>query len=374
MELTLGSLAEVDPTSWDALVPGGYPFLRHGFLETLDGQGCTTAETGWQPLHLRWHDEDALVGAAPLYVKGHSHGEFVYDWYWASAAERAGQAYYPKLFLGPPFTPATGPRLLGSHAQALPEIITGLARHNGFGSVHASCVNETDAESFTQAGFVERRLWQYHWQNRGFRDFDDFLDALKRRKRKNIRQERCKALESGWTFERHRGDRLPAETWRTLHRFHQLTFEDKGNWTTLTESAFERWREHLGARTLVVLARNPAGHLAAGALFFASDDVLYGRYWGTEDPTPFVHFEVCYYQAIEYAIEHGYERIEPGAQGTHKIARGFDPAEVRNFHWFADEELARAITRHLAIERERHLDEGDALQRMSAYGEIDGCR
>lgn len=367
MDVRLGAIDDVDATAWDELVADGDPFVSHAFLHILETGGCTAPETGWQPFHVRCHEGTRLVAAAPVFVKGHSHGEFVYDWHWAAAAERSGRRYYPKLFVGPPFTPATGPRLLGDQPAELAALLTELAAQNGLSSVHVACVQPDDLSVLGGAGFLERRLWQYHWTNRGYRDFEDFLDALRRKKRKNIRQERRRAEESGWSFERLRGDEASPELWQAMYRFHQRTFDDKGNWSTLTPAVFEAWRQRMGPQTLLSVARNPAGELAAGALFFRSRSVLYGRYWGTTDDTPFIHFETCYYQAIEYAIEHGIERIEPGAQGTHKIARGFDPAVVSIAHWFADREVAQAVARHLRSEAQRHAAEGEGLRELSAY-------
>lgn len=367
MELRLGPLDEVEPEHWDDLVEGGDPFVSYGFLHSLEQQGCTSPETGWQPMHVRLHDDDRLVGAAPVYIKGHSHGEFIYDWHWAAAAERSGRDYYPKVFIGPPYTPATGPRLLGTQRDVLPAMITTLARQNGFSSVHVGCVSRADRQPFLDAGFLERRLWQYHWGNRGYRDFDDFLDALKRRKRKNIRQERKRAQAQGWRFERIRGRDATPEQWRRMALFQARTFADKGNWSTLNEAVFEAWRERLGDQTLLVLAINPDGEVAAGALFFQSETTLYGRYWGTIDETPFVHFETCYYQGIEYAIEKGLSAFEPGAQGTHKIARGFEPTAVSTLHWFADDALTDAVRRHLVFEETQFDADGEALRDLSAY-------
>ncbi|MDX1570178.1 MAG: GNAT family N-acetyltransferase [Xanthomonadales bacterium] len=367
MRARFGSLAGVDEQAWKRLVPDDDPFLQFAFLHALEKSGSTTPETGWAPFHLTLEQADgSLAGASPVYVKAHSHGEFVYDWRWAAAYEQAGGRYYPKLFVGPPFTPATGPRLLGPAAERLVPALREVLDQGDFSSIHVGCVDAGDRSRFEAAGFVSRALWQYHWHNHGYRDFDDFLDALKRKRRKTIRQERRRLARTGWTFQRVPGSAAEPEDWHFMHRLYHKTFLEKGNWPTLNQDFFARLEQDLGRFVHFVFAELD-GRRVAGALFFRSAQALYGRYWGALEDHKFLHFETCYYQGIELALELGLSRFEPGAQGTHKIPRGFEPAEVYCSHYFRDPGLHRAVADSLAAESVYHREEGRRLAELSAF-------
>lgn len=351
-------VAEIDAAAWDALVAGDHPFVAHAFLAGLEQHGCIRTDYGWQACPLGLYANDRLIAAAPLYLKGNSHGEFVFDWSWASAFARNGLDYYPKLLCGVPYSPVTGPRLLaGAHLdspflrKALVESIEQQVARSGLSSAHLNFVADSDASAVASSAWLPRFDWQFHWHNRGWLDFEDFLGALTSKKRKNIRQERAQVVRAGVTCEIRHGDELDASEWRALHRLYMSTFDAHGNHPALTEAFFR----HLGAtmprQILAVLCRRGRTIIAA-ALCLRSADTLYGRYWGADEQIPGLHFEACYYQGIDYCIRHGLQRFEPGAQGEHKIARGFLPARTRSFHHIADPRFRAAI--------------GDALRRESA--------
>ncbi|MCR6700240.1 MAG: GNAT family N-acetyltransferase [Dokdonella sp.] len=332
------------------------PFVGHAFLSGLERHGCLSAEYGWQPHHLGVYAEERLVAAAPLYLKGNSHGEFVFDWSWAAAYERNGLAYYPKLLAGVPYSPVTGPRLLagrGEDAVALRRVLTGLIEREtgrlGLSSAHANFVADDDAAALADAGWLARGDWQFHWHNRGWSDFDDFLDALSSKKRKNIRQERAQVARAGVHCTPMLGGDLDEATWNAVHRLYRRTFDAHGNYAALTPAFFRHLGRALPTRSMVVLCRRGA-ELVAMALFLRSADTLYGRYWGAESEVPGLHFEACYYQGIDYCLREGLARFEPGAQGEHKVARGFLPVATRSFHHVVDERFRAAIADALRAE------------------------
>jgi|SRR5579884_585954 predicted N-acyltransferase len=369
------SLEEIPAADWNALLPSDNPFLDHAFLCGLERHGCVRREFGWVPHHLALYRDDRLVAAAPLYRKFNSHGEYVFDWHWADAYVRHGLAYYPKLLCGVPYSPVTGPRLLtgtaddGTLRRALTAALDAELERGGFSSAHVNFIDEADAAALAAAGWLARHDWQFHWQRQpGWRDFADFLDALNAKKRKNLRQERARVARAGVRCEILHGNEIGEEDWRRLHRYYRATFHDKGNTPTLTLAFFR----HLGAampqRVLGVFARRGADTIA-GALLLRSRDTLYGRYWGCDEPVPGLHFEVCYYQGIEYCLRHGLSRFEPGAQGEHKLARGFLPAPTRSAHHLADARFRAAVGEALAREArllERHHAE---LLRHSPYAQ-----
>ena len=365
-ELRLGAITAIDAADWDGLVPGGNPFLSHAFLSALEHCGCVTASEGWQPLHLSlWHD-DALTAAAPAYVKGHSHGEFVYDWSFADAWEQAGGRYYPKLFLGAPFTPMLAPHLLGA-GDGLARMLPSLLARLDLSSAHMNGVPDGEQPLLADAGFLLRPMWQYHWRNDTYPDFEAFLAALKRRKRKNIRRERQQLANEGWRFQRLRGDQVEPDQWRLMAALYRKTFAEKGNWPNLNEDLFQALGQRIGERLVLVLGAPAGREPCAGALFFQSDTTLYGRYWGSLVDVPFLHFETCYYQGIEHAIEHRLQRFEPGVFGRHKLARGFEPVAVHSAHLFRDPGFHSAVADWLARDRSRHQAEGLALAAESAF-------
>ena len=345
----VGSLAKDE---WDALA-GGNPFMSHDFLSILEESGSVGPGTGWQAVPLVIEDrEGRLAAALPAYAKGHSQGEYVFDHAWADAYERAGGRYYPKLQIAAPFTPATGPRLLLSdEALGLP-LLRGaerLADMNGFSSAHATFIEPAQLPIFEEAGWHLRSDIQFHWTNRGYTDFDGFLADLASRKRKTLRKERAAAQEQV-RIERLTGDAIRPEHWDAFWIFYQDTGARKWGSPYLTREAFDLFGERMADQLVLVLAYQD-GEPVAGALNFIGREALYGRYWGCTRDIRFLHFELCYYQAIDVAIELGLSRVEAGAQGGHKLARGYEPVKTRSAHWIADEGFAEAVADFLERER-----------------------
>lgn len=348
-------VADMPQADWDALRPDDNPFVSHAFLHALERDGCVRPEWGWQAHHLGLYERDRLVAAAPLYLKGNSHGEFVFDWSWASAWERAGGQYYPKLLCGVPYSPVPGPRLLvGNDAmqapilqRALVEAMREEAEQRGLSSVHANFLTEHEATAFDM-DWLARTDVQFHWHNRGWRDFEDFLATLNHKKRKNIHHERARVASSGLDIEWRAGSELRLDEWRQIHALYQATFDARGNHAALTTAFFSRLGE-LGDTVQLALARN-GDEIVAMALFLHSSNVLYGRYWGATVEVPGLHFELCYYRGIEYAIAHKLQRFEPGAQGEHKLARGFLPATTHSRHYLVHEGFREAVQKALEHE------------------------
>ncbi|HUD40416.1 MAG TPA: GNAT family N-acetyltransferase [Dokdonella sp.] len=352
-------LDAIEAAAWDALVADDNPFVSHAFLAGLERHGCLSPEYGWQPHHLGLYAAERLVAAAPLYLKGNSHGEFVFDWSWAAAYERHGLDYYPKLLAGVPYSPVTGPRLLagrGEDAAALRRALAGSIEREtdrlGLSSAHANFVDDEDAAALADAGWLARGDWQFHWHNRGWRDFEDFLAALASKKRKNIRHERAQVARAGIRCTPMHGGELDEATWDAVHRLYRRTFDAHGNYAALTPAFFRHLGRALPTRSIVVLCRHGA-ELIAMALFLRSADTLYGRYWGADAEVPGLHFEACYYQGIDYCLREGLSRFEPGAQGEHKVARGFLPVATRSYHHLVDGRFRAAVAD--ALQRERDL-------------------
>ncbi|MGN6655128.1 MAG: GNAT family N-acetyltransferase [Rhodanobacter sp.] len=365
------AIAELPAAAWDALRGEANPFVSHAFLRALEDTGCIRPDWGWQAHHLGLYDDDRLVAAAPLYLKGNSHGEFVFDWSWASAWERAGGEYYPKLLCGVPYSPVPGPRLLaGTPAlrQALVEAMRGEVQRLGLSSVHANFLPATEAAAFDE-DWLARSDVQFHWHNRGYRHFPDFLAALNHKKRKNILHERARVAASGLALEWRGGETLREDEWERVHALYEATFEDKGNHAVLTPAFFRRLGE-LGPLAQLALARM-GGQIVAMALFVQGDGVLYGRYWGSLVDVPGLHFELCYYQGIEYAIAQRLRRFEPGAQGEHKLARGFLPARTLSRHWLAHPGFRAAVSHALAREAPAMDAYAEELRRHSPYAQHD---
>jgi predicted N-acyltransferase len=341
----------------------GYnPFISHEFLSALEASKSATARTGWQPQHLALEsDEGAIIGVAPCYLKSHSRGEYVFDAGWAEAYERAGGDYYPKVQVSVPFTPATGPRLLARAGtdraavrRALASGLVELARLREASSVHVTFLPEAEADLLSAHGFLRRTDQQFHWENAGYATFDNFLAALASRKRKGIRRERETALASGATVHWLTGTDLTEEAWEAFFTFYMETGSRKWGRPYLTRAFFSQVGESMRDHILLVMAKRN-GRYVAGALNFIGANTLYGRHWGAIEHHPCLHFEVCYYQAIAFAIARGLKRVEAGAQGEHKLARGYLPVTTHSAHYIADPALRRAIADYLARER-RYVD------------------
>jgi uncharacterized protein len=364
-----GSVGAFDPAAWDALVPRGNPFMRHGFLTALEDSGSVGEGTGWQPAPIVIENERAeLLAALPAYLKSHSQGEYVFDHNWAEAFERAGGRYYPKLQIAAPFTPATGPRLLlqdPAFAPALLGAAEQLCTQNGLSSAHATFIAEDQIPLFDAAGWMIRHDIQFHWSNRGYASFDDFLAQLSSRKRKDLRKERA-AAQAAVDIVRLRGPEIASHHWDAFWTFYQDTGARKWGSPYLTRAAFDLIGERLGDAVMLILARQD-GVAVAGALNVIGPDALYGRYWGCTRTVPFLHFELCYYQAIDIAIELGLSRVEAGAQGGHKLARGYDPVRTSSAHWIADPGFRQAIAEFLERERAGVAADANYLERRTPY-------
>lgn len=366
----LDRVSEVTREEWDALLaatdPAINPFPCWDFLDALEATGCVGGRTGWLPRHLAVFDTAGkLAAAVPMYAKSHSYGEYVFDWAWAEAFERAGGRYYPKLLAAVPFSPVPGPRLLtrAEGAEGLRRVaLTGMieaARRVGVSSLHLNFVARAEWELAEQCGFMLREGRQYHWHNEGYRSFDDFLAALSSRKRKNLRKEREKAIENV-TVRRLTGADIRPEHWDAFYGFYIDTASRKWGSPYLNREFFLELGRRLAHRILLVMAFRD-GRPVAGALNLFSDEAIFGRNWGCAEDHPFLHFECCYYQAIDFAIERGLKRVEAGAGGHHKLSRGYLPAATYSAHWVKDAGFARAVDRFLAMERAEVGREREAL-------------
>lgn len=381
LSLTLHrGMAEIPAADWDACAGGGNPFVSHAFLLALEESGSATARSGWLPQHAALRDEGGrLVACAPCYAKSHSQGEYVFDYGWADAIERAGGSYYPKLQVCSPFSPVPGPRLLVREGSGVPAsaVARGLAQacgQFGLSSVHVTFCEEAEWDALGDAGWLQRLGTQFHWQNAGYGTFDDFLGALSSRKRKAIRRERRDAAASGYTLRTLRGREITPAHWKSFHRFYRSTTDRKwGRSAYLTPRFWPLMAEGLGDAVVLMLAERN-GEPVAGALNLLGRDALYGRNWGSIVDAPFLHFELCYYRAVEFAIEHGVARVEAGAQGEHKIQRGYLPQPTYSAHWIEHTGLRRAVGDFLARERPAMRREIEALAELSPFrneGEAD---
>ena len=348
----LERFANVPAAAWDALHDGRNPFVAHTFLDGLERHGCIREEWGWTPHHLTLWEGDQLVAAAPGYLKDNSHGEFVFDHAWAHAYARYGQDYFPKFLCAVPYSPVTGPRLLArddAMRRALLDAMASTARDKGLSSAHVNFHLPGEDADFGPE-WLSRTDLQYHWHNdHGWRDFDDFLAAMDHKHRKNIRQERARVARAGVSFRVVHGDEAEDADIRAMHALYLETFAEYGNHPALTLD-FVRHLATEMPRHLVLFLAGLDGEPIAGALCLRGSDTLYGRYWGAFRQVPGLHFEACYYQGIEYCLREGLSMFEPGAQGVHKIARGFLPARVRSRHWIADPSFAGALRQWCAEE------------------------
>jgi predicted N-acyltransferase len=356
----IDSLANVAATEWNALDLGGNPLVQHEFLLALEQTGCANGATGWHPRHLLLTDaQGTLIGALPLYLKSHSWGEFVFDWSWASAYARYGQDYYPKLVSAVPFTPASGTRLLarkGSAAEqrtvrsALIDGLLQLANSLDLSSAHVLFATTDEQSLLAERGFITRCDCQFHWHNDAFGSFEHFIATFRADKRKKALRERRRVAEQGIRFTTLRGQEMTPEHWRIAMRLSEATFHNHGHEHYLNVDFFQALSNTLPSAVMVkfaMLGEQPV----ATAIFYQSHDTLYGRYWGAAAEFHSLHFETCYYQGIDYCIEHGLAHFEPGTQGEHKIARGFQPTRTGSAHWIADPQLGRAIRAHAEQER-----------------------
>ncbi|GHD50528.1 hypothetical protein GCM10017083_23860 [Thalassobaculum fulvum] len=370
----LPGIGDVDAADWDACAGTANPFLSHAFLSALEDSGAVTAETGWLPRHLVVEDAGGrVVGAMPLYLKGHSYGEYVFDWGWADAYERAGGQYFPKLLSAVPFTPVPGPRMLvrpgvdrGRVEEVLAGGVVGLVDRLGISSAHVNFLPRAQWERFGEFGFLQRTGLQYHWSNAGYADFDAFLAALSSRKRKAIRKERREVAESGLTIRRLIGRDIEDRHWDAFFRFYIDTSDRKWGSPYLNRRFFALLGERLSERVLLVVVERD-GEPVAGALNLIGDDTLYGRNWGCTEDYRFLHFEACYYQAIDFAIERGLAKVEAGAQGPHKLQRGYLPVETYSAHLIADPRLREAVADFLVRERRQVTRERQMLEAESPF-------
>ena len=353
----LDGIEAIDAASWNALVGGAAPFLRHEFLAALEASGCASPARGWTPQHLVIEDaRGATIGALPLYLKTHSRGEFVFDFSWANAYEQHGQRYYPKLLSAVPFTPVGGARLLtapGSDAGAVRRTLIAAARDRvrslDLSSWHVLFPSDAELPALADAGLILRRDCQFHWQNRGYASFDEFLATFTAEKRKKAKRERRRVAEAGIVFETRHGGDIDAALWETLYGFYADTFYRHGHDPYLTLDFFRRIGAAMPASLMVKVALAGTEPIAV-AIFFTGADALYGRYWGAGGDYHSLHFETCYYQGIEYCIERGLARFEPGTQGEHKVPRGFAPVLTGSAHYIADPRFAAAIRDYAARE------------------------
>jgi hypothetical protein len=352
-------LAAVPAGEWNALA-GANPLLRHEFFSALHESGCASPRTGWAPRFVTLWDGERLCGALPLYLKSHSYGEYVFDWAWADAYERSGLAYYPKLLAAIPFSPVSGTRLLAADRAARDRLVAAaLEMARDVSSLHVLFPSEEEARELAAAGLMLRRGVQFHWANPGYASFDEFLATLTHDKRKKIRQERRKVSEAGVTLRRKTGREITPEDWKFFARCYTLTYRAHRSTPYLNLAFFARLGETLPDNVLLVLAERE-GRPVAAALDLYSPEALYGRYWGAVEHVPCLHFEACYYQGLEFCIERGIGAFEGGAQGEHKLARGFLPAPTWSAHWLRHPQFADAVEKFLARESkgvERYIDE-----------------
>ena len=366
------SLASIPASDWDALA-GHQPLLSHAFLLALQESGCASAETGWAPCHITMWRDNRLAAAMPLYLKSHSYGEYVFDWAWADAYQRHGLRYYPKLLNAVPFTPVTGPRLLAlsdADRSALLDAALAFARDSGVSSLHCLFPAEPEVTAFESAGMMLRASVQFHWRNEGFSDFEDFLGRMNHDKRKKIRQERRKVRDAGIEFRRLRATEATEADWRFFVECYNRTYRAHHSSPYLNLDFFLRLAQTMPEQLLLILGYRDAVPVAS-AFNIIGEDTLFGRYWGTREFHSGLHFETCYYQAIEFCIAEKLGSFEGGAQGEHKLARGLLPQRTVSAHWLAHPEFAEAVTRFLRKEAsgiEHYVDE---LSEHSPFKQLD---
>jgi len=345
------SLAEIKSSDWDGLARKN-PTASYDFLRAMELSNCVGDGTGWYPAHIFAHQGNKLIGALPLYIKSHSYGEYVFDWAWADAYQRSGLDYYPKLLCAIPFTPVGGPRLLTDDEHIKDLLIKTaieFAKTNEFSSFHCLYPAEDEKNSWAQQSMMKRKSFQFHWMNKGYITFDEFLSSMNHQKRKKIRQEREKLRNLGISLETVKGNRASDNEWNFFFKCYQQTYLERGSTPYLNQKFFDLIRSSMGEHILLVFAKFE-GNFVASAMNIIGDNVIYGRYWGSTRYIPGLHFEVCYYQAIEYAIKNDIARFEGGAQGEHKLARGLEPVETDSYHWLAHPQFAEAVSSYLERE------------------------
>ncbi|WP_338332743.1 GNAT family N-acetyltransferase [Acetobacter sp. LMG 32666] len=367
------SMHDIPAREWAQCAGPDNPFISHEFLTALEDSGSTGPKSGWVPRHVCLHGPDGqLAAVCPAYLKGHSWGEYVFDQGWARAFEAAGGQYYPKLQIAVPFTPAPGHRLL-LHPNAPPQTAAVMAdalrqicADTGLSSAHVTFCTQAESTVLHQRGWLPRLGLQYHWHNNGYATFDDFLATLSARKRKSIKRERRDANNAGLTFETRQGASITQADWQAFYQFYRNTIDRKWGSAYLSEDFFPLMAQRLGERVVLMLARNGTTPVAA-ALNLMGTNTLYGRNWGCTGNWPFLHFELCYYRAIDFAIAHGLQRVEAGAQGEHKIQRGYVPTLTHSAHWLQNPALRDAVDRFLQAERPAIQAEAQALNTLTPY-------
>ena len=367
-------LSQLSAVDWDACAGSDNPFVSYAFLSALEDSGSATSETGWQPHHLAIGVEDGrLLGVVPMYLKSHSQGEYVFDWGWADAYERAGGRYYPKLQAAAPFSPVTGPRILarpGDDADAIrATLIAGMidtVKQYNLSSVNVTFAHEADAGRLEAAGFLIRHGHQFHWQNQGYDTFDDFLANLSSRKRKNIRKERKAIADAGVRFDTLVGDDIKPHHWDEFHEFYVSTYDRKWGYPYLTREFFDILNDRMADKVALIRAEED-GYAIGGALNLIGSEALFGRNWGCNSQRKFLHFEACYYRAIDLAIELRLARVEAGTQGPHKIQRGYLPVQTYSAHWIRDEGFRDAVADFLVREKQAEAGEVEYLGELSPF-------
>ena len=359
----IDSIEEINKEDWDAVLGSKYPFLKYEFLKALEETNCVSPEQGWTPLHLIASEIEKIIAIMPLYIKTDSQGEFIFDWSWADAYYRNGLNYYPKLVSSIPFTPASGPRILIADETRSSEIIEEISRalkqiseESDFSSVHILLADKDEIKDFSQEDFSLRTSYSFHWFNNNYLSFENFLQDMTSRQRKNIKKERKKINDQGITLERIRGSAITVEMLETFYQFYQVTYLKRGMRGYLNFEFFNKIVASIPEDIMLVLAKNNSGEYVAGALNFFDDEKLYGRYWGCLKEYDSLHFETCYYQGIEFCIEEKLKSFDPGVQGEHKIKRGFCPIETFSLHWIRDRRFKEAIDDFLEREREHILE------------------
>ncbi|RBP48479.1 GNAT family N-acetyltransferase [Arenicella xantha] len=354
-------ISELAAQQWNAMLPSNNPFMRHEFLAGLEQTHCVCPETGWQPAHIAAYaapDRAQLLGVMPCYVKSHSYGEYIFDWAWADAYQRHGLEYYPKLSNAVPFTPATGERILTATSADASQVELALIEHamelvtqTNLSSFHSLFCTSQQAARFAASGLLSRHSTQFHWHNDHYATFDDFLAKMSSKKRKNIKRERRRVQEAGIQYRWLTGAELSVETAHKMYQFYARTINHYGAQSYLNREFFEYLAKHFSQQTLFLFAEHN-DVIVAGGLYFRSDDTLYGRYWGANQQYHSVHFETCYYQAIDWCIEHGFQRFEAGAQGEHKLARGLEPVLTYSAHYLGDPSFQNAVSDFLQTEQQ----------------------
>ena len=355
------NLSDIPAEQWDALAENN-PFLKHAYLNALQQTSCASPQTGWQAQFITLWEDELLVGGMPLYYKSHSYGEFVFDWAWAEAYQRHGLRYYPKLVCSVPFTPATGPRLLAKSPEVRAQLVSAalqLAKETDTSSLHLLFPYESQAQEMQQQGLMLRRGVQLHWRNNGYADFEDYLTSMRRDKRKKINQERRKVSDAGITFKHVRGEDISEEQWAFFVRCYEHTHVQYNSPQPLNLAFFQQIGKTMPQHILLIIALRE-GNPIAGAINFYNHDTLFGRSWGAIEHHPGLHFEACYYQAISFCIDNKINLFEGGAQGEHKLARGFLPSTTWSAHWLAHPQFSKAVEEFLERESggvEQYMDE-----------------